>query len=553
MSLDDDFAVGFPAAPTPPAYESSGDSDFAVADDDDDEDCPPLVVEDDDDFAFGGSVAPTPIAKRRRKRVGRVLQTVGCFCVFLMADHTVPTPDVIMERFAKSPDSEPHYDGREILGIVGVLVLGLTLRRAGTDAPTNDLTVLARDAKRKRRGVGILGVLDYFVEAVVRYDEIFEIRREELEDPFAPMGWSRDLAYISFADGSRMDDFCDRYSCAPPNSFISVSPTHAEVLVKELSAAVKVVAISDRSRRNEVFQCGPPFQDVKKWARQLKLEDRQRVAGGSTAASSKLLELPVGTPDNPQSGRKSAKDSEQLDAVALLRWMRFTRHLHAQEAITEAADDGLDAAIAPGDTLRSQMDAARTRVPKKSSLKEGRVHLDATTMLLRRRWFHELITERPHDVLAFFLYTDGSPVSGTELQGMLLDYISRAREVVTLVLPGIALAYGAYGVLSKAFALLWALYLFIGPWPFGLQFVLDRIRATTTDMGTELALADVPNLVHAFLKHIFGASIAEIAGTVDLSTRLFKRCLRIDGWSHRFGNLMNQGNRAIPIQDALKK
>jgi hypothetical protein len=545
---DDDFEIGAAAPPTPRnppnRYDGLSESDaefalggaFAAADDDPE---PALVPSDDEDFAMGGDAA-VPVAKRRRRtRLPRTLQTVGVLCVFLLADHRVPTPSVMMHTFARAPDFEPHYEG--ILAVVGVAILGYAMRRAGTDAPTDHLSALATSAKRKRRGLagGSLGFLDFFVNAIYRYDQPFEIFEDEFADPFAAIGWRNDLKHVEFVDGSTMEELEARHSVKSPTSYMCVSPSHAEVLVKEQSSAVKVVAVSEKTRRCQVPQCGPPFKDVQKWARQLKLEERQRSDGGPSTARSALLDLPSGVAENPQSGRKSAKNADQHDAVEFLRWLRFSRHLHAQEAILEAADDGLDASVADIDSLKSQIDAARTRVPKKSSLKQGRCHLDATTMLLRRRWFNELITERPNDVLAFFLYTDGSPVSGTELQGMLLDYISRSKEVMTLVLPGVALAYGAYGVLSKAFALLWALFLVIGPWAFGITFVLDRIRGTTTDMGNELGLPDVPNLVAGFLKHITGVSLAEIRGTIDLSTRLFKRCLRLDGWSHRFGNLMN--------------
>ena len=142
------------------------------------------------------------------------------------------------------------------------------------------------------------------------------------------------------------------------------------------------------------------------------------------------------------------------------------------------------------------------------------------------------------------LYSDGSPVTGVELQGMILDIMFKSDKLDQHVLPGVALAHGAFGLFSKAFALLWSLFLVIGPWEFGLSFVLSCIRSITTDMGRELKLLDVPDILPAFLKFITGVSLAEVVLAVDMSSRLFKRALRVSGWGHLFGNLMSQSRRA---------
>ena len=142
------------------------------------------------------------------------------------------------------------------------------------------------------------------------------------------------------------------------------------------------------------------------------------------------------------------------------------------------------------------------------------------------------------------LYSDASPVTGVELQGMILDIMYIDDTLDPFVLPGVCLAHGAFGLFSKAFALLWALFLIIGPWEHGLSFVLGSIRSITTDMGGEIKLLDVPNILPAFLQFIRGVALADLVSSVDLTSRLFKRALRISGWSHMFGNLMICRRRA---------
>ena len=120
----------------------------------------------------------------------------------------------------------------------------------------------------------------FFVNAIYRYDQPFEIFEDEFADPFAATGWRNNLKHVEFVDGSTMEELEARHSVKSPTSYMCVSPSHAEVLVKEQSSAVKVVAVSEKTRRCQVPQCGPPFKDVQKWARQLKLEERQRSDGG---------------------------------------------------------------------------------------------------------------------------------------------------------------------------------------------------------------------------------------------------------------------------------
>ena len=71
-----------------------------------------------------------------------------------------------------------------------------------------------------------------------------------------------------------------------------------------------------------------------------------------------------------------------------------------------------------------------------------------------------------------------------------------------------------------------------------LYFFMSRIRSVTTDMGTEINMTDAPNIVGAFLRHLAGAPLATLIGTVDLASRLMPRALKIPGWSHLWSNMI---------------
>jgi hypothetical protein len=285
----------------------------------------------------------------------------------------------------------------------------------------------------------------------------------------------------------------------------------------------------------------PSYRVVKRWIAELLANEPTRTTPQPDDAAAKsakvLLDLPVGTPEHPQSGRRSRQGNEQHDAVSMLKWLRFSRHLHSQSDAIEAVDDAIGAVI-DDDGLKDTVQEWRTSTPSRNQLKRGRLHLDATTMNMERRYFADLIENRPDSVSSMHLYSDASPVSGTEVQGMVMDVVYITRLVCTMIMPGVALVSGMYGVFSKAFALLWSLFLWVGPWERGLNYMLSKIRSLTTDMGTEHRLTEVPNLVPGFLKWLRGAAFDGVKAAIDYTSRLFPNALIISGWSHLFGNVM---------------
>ena len=56
----------------------------------------------------------------------------------------------------------------------------------------------------------------------------------------------------------------------------------------------------------------------------------------------------------------------------------------------------------------------------------------------------------------------------------------------------------------------------------------------TVDMGVELGLCKVPDILDAFFRWLRGATTVSLIGTVILSSRLTPNALPIPGWSHIF-------------------
>jgi len=157
-------------------------------------------------------------------------------------------------------------------------------------------------------------------------------------------------------------------------------------------------------------------------------------------------------------------------------------------------------------------------------------------MLVQRR---EMQADRECDrLLHAGIFSDSSPVTGEEFQGMILETVDRDHACRQHTLPGSSLAYGQFDAVSKGVCLLWALWLVAGPFFCDLNWMLSKIGCICTDFGIEIKTIELPFILTAFLAWLGGRELSACRPLVDTSRRLFWRALRISGWSHAFGNLM---------------
>ena len=99
----------------------------------------------------------------------------------------------------------------------------------------------------------------------------------------------------------------------------------------------------------------------------------------------------------------------------------------------------------PSDDEAPKRDKSSDPGPK--ALRIARQKVDPVLCLLERRecqkWMEQGVIDTIH------VYSDASPVTGVELQGMLLDLGFKNNTFVRRVLPGSELGYGMTGVASK--------------------------------------------------------------------------------------------------------
>jgi hypothetical protein len=81
--------------------------------------------------------------------------------------------------------------------------------------------------------------------------------------------------------------------------------------------------------------------------------------------------------------------------------------------------------------------------------------------------------------------------------------------------------------------------------------MLSKVTSITTDFGTEVAIPDCPDILHAFLRRLQGVPMELLEGTIDPHSKLFGNAIKMPGWSHMFGNLMHYACKQVDTWPVL--
>jgi hypothetical protein len=150
------------------------------------------------------------------------------------------------------------------------------------------------------------------------------------------------------------------------------------------------------------------------------------------------------------------KCHREVDPLNLLLGLQFGSFLRNQHQFSSA--------LAAANKYEHGWDAPErdpTRDPSRMTLARAAGKLDVVGLLLMRR---ELRADRLLDlVLSFNLFSDSSPTTSEELQGMVLEIVYKSEDVVRTILPGSVLFHGQFNAVAKGMALVYALWLVAGP------------------------------------------------------------------------------------------
>jgi len=221
--------------------------------------------------------------------------------------------------------------------------------------------------------------------------------------------------------------------------------------------------------------------------------------------------------------------------VKLLNAVAFANHLRDTDAFGEAL---LDAKRYEGDESEEEITRDRSNDPCTSTLIKAASKLDCVGMLIERRiWHEEVAGDLVKSINAF---SDASPVTGAEIQGMLVDVCHKDGTVRKVTLPGANLSYGMTDAISKMMAFLWSAWLCFGPTLQHMRYFVEHMTCWTTDMGTENQCVTIPDCLEAFLAWVGGLPLEACWPMIRFDRRLFHRALRVGGWNHSLGNIMKR-------------
>ena len=278
--------------------------------------------------------------------------------------------------------------------------------------------------------------------------------------------------------------------------------------------------------------CGIPGKDaIDRWRRDAHVRRTTPAPAEATevdaeaAMSRWMLDLPEGWDWKGVDGSKT-------DPVKLLHGLNFAKYLRRTAEFSEAGQAWEDY------TANKEADDPRPRNAdaRPTTWFTAGERLDFATMLLQRRENAALL-ELNH-IRAMTVMSDASPVTGVELQALILVMHLENGDRRMCTMPGASLSYGHYDSLSKTGSLLYALWLLFGPTKASLRKALRLVRCVTTDFGVESKTLETPDIVDAFFSKLMGRPDDEARALVNYSNRLFPVALRLRGWSHFLGSVM---------------
>lgn len=516
-SDDFDFAapVGLPAVLGGGLGSESGGGVFdfapAVA-------APRAVSDSDADFDFAVSA---PVAqKRRRQRT--LAPTLGAFWTV-----------------AITKDSETAAPGTH--SVHGLVEMQWELLREG----------VSREAVV---GGGVCGAVVYSLRRFVALDNVATLPAGfNVSGPLASLHVLAAIGDATVADdGSTVSRFLMAQGVRVEKEALICSSAEAAILRTAAPGPQRFRHVpiyrrwADPARRI----CSLPKQSVfKRWRKANRYEiqsdsdgDAQQQPAATAQIADHLTYIPhsrVLQTERPR--QETPVGGPATDPVRLVHALSVLQHLRSPKLFVVALDDAYDYLFQDDDGREARNSE---KDPRRSSLQKALARADVVSLNITRRMFKQWRQEGV--VKAINVFSDASPVVGTELQGMLVDVVLTNGEVHRIILPGSTLAYGHTGTMGKGAALLWAIWLIAGPTADDVQWFCYNVRSFTTDFGVEMHLLDLPDFIEAMVAWAGGRPLDRVGPLIKPDSRMFRRALRLAGWSHTMGGVMKGTAEGMP-------
>ena len=169
------------------------------------------------------------------------------------------------------------------------------------------------------------------------------------------------------------------------------------------------------------------------------------------------------------------------------------------------------------------------------TLRTARVRADAVALLLFRRLWEQL-----PDTIDVYLYVDSSPQwHGEEMLATSFEIWDRRGQLPwqRRLMPLVSLERDFLDSIGKTIALVWQIWLLVGPSPLEVIRFCSRVRCIVTDCGTERLLANIVDVVPDMLAAM-GSPLAE---HVVERERTFEHAIQSPGWMHGWDVVLRRG------------
>ena len=305
----------------------------------------------------------------------------------------------------------------------------------------------------------------------------------------------------------------------------------------------------------------PPKASVTRWRAEAGTNKRMPAVAGESGdapvskGDAAAMQMPKkclrvqATPANEAAPSRCPSRFKRIEPIKAVSAVSFALKLRQVSEFSDALDD---AHFYNWDPDEPAPERDRTQDPGRSTIDRSAAKCDVVGMLLERRIFAEEVAS--DSIESIHCFSDGSPVVGAELQGMVTEIIHRDGSRRNITMPGSTLFFGHGDSINKCMAFLWAIWLVCGPLESMMRVFLGNVRSFTTDDGVEMGIVLTPDVLCAFMSWIDGRDLEACRTLVSFGRRLFPRCLRIAGFNHLCAGLMKAVAAVAPTwPDLLAK
>ena len=495
----------------------------------------------DPDGVIGGAAVDDPPAgpvPRGRAGRPRAAPRTGEFLCWFVGDPAARPLSVTGDAPAPPPPSEPR-------------VVAAAACRWSFVPETDEARAAHAKVTRTTVASNRVATWGYVSYTVLRWERLSEPgplpeleADRTIEDPVSAAVLTDNFMGATLASGGSVrealadqPDACMLAAVLPWDSLFAI-------MSSDLPALFRSIRLSARLDLSKAFHGNPERRHIVRWKTDLRAAGAENLPRRGRACVEqpaefvdKLLELPRGyeRATATASGGGACVRRLAADPMVMINACFFRRHLRSAKAYSEARDAAW-ALEHPDSDEEGERD--RSMDPRRSQLERAIKKTDVLDMLLLRRFFEACY--KFDTLFSVNIWSDSSPASGEELQGMVIDVLVTDGTSERIVLPGSTLPYGLFDAVSKSIAVLHALWCICGPRHAVLQYVLRKVMSVTTDFGTEIHTLEMVDCSLAYCKWMEGHPADSLLQYVDVSQRWLPFAVRISGWSHTWGNIAKQ-------------